>query len=25
VRDEMPIVQWERNTRSALRIGDQGE
>jgi ketol-acid reductoisomerase len=25
VRDEMPIVRWERNTRSALRIGDQGE
>jgi len=24
VRDETPIAQWERNTRSALRIGDQG-
>jgi ketol-acid reductoisomerase len=25
VRDEMPIAQWERNTRSALRIGDRDE
>jgi ketol-acid reductoisomerase len=25
VRDETPIAKWERSTRAALRIGDQGE